>query len=87
MKKTPKVSVLIPVYNSAPFLEDAIRSILSQTFEDFELLLLNDASTDNSEKIIKTFSDTRIKYFSNKKNLGISGRSRIVAMSFCEPRS
>lgn len=78
----PKVSVLIPVYNSAPFLEDAIRSILSQTFEDFELLLLNDASTDNSEEIIKTFSDTRIKYFSNKKNLGISGsRNRLMDLA------
>ena len=51
----PKVSVLIPVYNAAPFLEASINSILQQTYRDFELILLNDASTDNSEQIVQKF--------------------------------
>ena len=67
-----KVSVLIPVYNGAPFLKEALDSILNQTFTDFELILLNDASPDNSEEIIKQYNDDRIRYYRNKKNLGIS---------------
>ena len=66
--KMVKVSVLIPVYNAAAFLEDSIDSILNQTFTDFELLLLNDCSTDNSEEIIKKFNDNRIKYYKNEQN-------------------
>ena len=62
-----KVSVLIPVYNGAPFLKEALDSILNQTFTDFELILLNDASPDNSEEIIKQYNDDRIRYYRNKK--------------------
>ena len=68
----PKVSVLVPVYNSAPYLADTIKAVLEQTFEDFELILLNDVSTDNSEEIILSFKDERIRYFKNEQNLGIS---------------
>ena len=67
-----KVSVLIPVYNASSFLRESISSILNQTFTDFELILLNDASTDNSREIIKEFKDPRIRYYENKQNLGIS---------------
>lgn len=77
-----KVSVLIPVYNSASFLRDAVQSILNQTYTDFELILLNDASTDNSEEIIKSFTDPRIQYHSNPKNLGISGsRNKLLDLA------
>lgn len=77
-----KVSVLIPVYNSAAFIKEAVESILNQTYTDFELLLLNDDSTDNSEDIIKSFTDTRIRYYSNKKNLGISGsRNKLLDLA------
>ena len=62
-----KVSVLIPVYNGASFLKEALDSILNQTFTDFELILLNDASPDNSEEIIKQYNDNRIRYYRNKK--------------------
>ena len=48
-----KASVLIPVYNGAPFIKEAVESILNQSFTDFELILLNDASPDNSEEILK----------------------------------
>lgn len=77
-----KVSVLVPVYNSQDFLRETICSILNQTFGDFELILLNDASTDDSEKIIKSFDDSRIKYYKNEQNLGISGtRNRLMELA------
>lgn len=58
----PLVSVLMPVYNASEFLKEAIDSILHQTFEDFELILINDGSTDNSEAIIRSYRDERIRY-------------------------
>lgn len=70
--KNPKISVLMPVYNAEKFLKEAIDSILNQTFKDFEFLIINDASTDNSKKIIMSYGDKRIRYFENKKNLGVA---------------
>lgn len=67
----PKVSVLMPVYNAERFLREAIDSILSQTFTDFELIIVNDGSTDKSEKIMREYSDPRIKYFKNEVNRGL----------------
>ena len=68
----PVLSVLMPVYNSEQFLEEAITSILQQTFRDFEFLILDDASTDGSLVIIKKYQkkDKRIKIFQNSKNQG-----------------
>ena len=77
-----KVSVLIPVYNSQDFVGDCIKSVLAQTFEDFELILLNDASKDASEEVIKSFDDKRIRYYKNEQNLGISGsRNRLLDLA------
>lgn len=59
----PFFSVVVPVYNKAPFLERSIKSILAQTFTDFELILVNDASTDESLAEIQKFSDPRIRLF------------------------
>jgi hypothetical protein len=67
----PKVTVLMPVYNGAPYLSDAISSILGQTFTDFEFIIINDGSTDNSIDIIKTFADPRICLVQNNGNLGL----------------
>ncbi|HOZ86521.1 MAG TPA: glycosyltransferase, partial [Bacteroidia bacterium] len=66
-----KVSVLMPVYNASLYLEEAISSILNQSYSDFELIIINDGSTDNSLEIIERFSDTRIILVNNKKNSGI----------------
>ena len=78
MKKTPRISVMMPAYNSEKYIGEAIESILNQTFADFELIVLND-SPDNAEldKIIKEYAkkDKRVKYVKNPKNLGIP-RSR-----------
>lgn len=59
------------VYNGEKFISDSINSILNQTYTNFEFLIVNDGSTDKSEKLIKSFSDSRIKYFS-KPNTGLT---------------
>ncbi|MGL5889455.1 MAG: glycosyltransferase [Bacteroidia bacterium] len=68
---TPAITVLLPVYNAAGFIAQTIESILSQTFTDFELLLINDGSSDESVKIIEQFSDPRIRLIHNEQNLGL----------------
>lgn len=65
------ITVLLPVYNGARYLKEAIDSILSQTFSDFTLLIIDDASTDTSAEVIQQFRDERIHYVSNNKNLGL----------------
>lgn len=67
----PKVTVLMPVYNGEKYLKEAIDSILTQTFTDFEFLIINDGSTDKTERIIKSYTDQRIKLIKNKVNKGI----------------
>jgi glycosyltransferase involved in cell wall biosynthesis len=62
----------MPVYNAEQFLEESIKSILKQTFTDFELLIGDDGSTDCSSEIISSFKDERITVIRNEKNLGIS---------------
>lgn len=66
----PKVTVAIPTYNRAHYLKEAIESVLAQTFEDYELLILDNASTDNTEEVVRSFNDKRIKYIKNKINIG-----------------
>lgn len=73
-----KVSVLLPVYNGQETLSETIRSILSQTYQDLELIIVNDGSTDQSEQVIKKFSDKRIKYIL-QKNTGAPAAPRNVA--------
>ncbi len=69
----PKVSVLLPVYNGERFLEQAVASVLAQTFSDWELILINDGSTDTSGKIISKLQNTdqRIKAINQPQNLGL----------------
>ena len=62
----------MPVYNGEKYLAEAIQSILDQSFTDFELIIINDGSTDNTEKIINSFKDQRIVYIDNGKNLGLA---------------
>lgn len=69
-----KVSVVMPVYNGARFLQESIESILDQTFKDIEFLIVNDGSTDQSEEIIMEYAkiDDRINLITNPENLGIA---------------
>lgn len=74
-KNNPVISVVMPVYNGAEFLATAIKSILNQTFFDFEFIIVNDGSTDDSPNIIDEFarSDNRIKIITNLSPLGKAG--------------
>ena len=71
-KISPAVSLALPVYNGERFVADAIRSILSQDYSNFELIITDNASTDGTEKICREFasSDPRVKYVRNERNLG-----------------
>ena len=69
---TPEVSVLLPVFNTKEkYLRECIESILNQTFKNFELIIINDGSTNNAEDVILTYNDKRIKYF-KQENQGIT---------------
>ena len=67
----PKVTVLMPAYNAERYIADAISSVLEQTFADFELLIINDGSTDNTGRVIASFNDERIVLI-NQPNRGVS---------------
>ncbi len=68
----PKISVLIPTYNYGRYLHEAIDSVLAQDFHNYELIVSDDCSSDNTEEIISQYkSDTRIRYYRHKKNLGM----------------
>lgn len=66
---SPLISVVLPVYNAELYITETINSILNQTYTNFELIIINDGSNDNSEACILQFQDQRIKYFKNEKNL------------------
>src|SRR5687768_8593791 len=70
----PKVSVLIPTYNYAHVLDETIQCVLNQTFTDFELIIVDDNSNDNTDEVVKKYLvDERVKYFRNEKNLRTMG--------------
>lgn len=68
----PKVSIVVPVYNVEDYVSNCIKSILQQTFRNYELIVVNDGSTDNSLSELQNFSDSRLKIFS-QENRGLSG--------------
>lgn len=81
----PAVTVIMPVYNAAPFLKEAIECVLAQTYSDLTLLLIDDGSTDGSEAVISSFDDPRIRYVKNGQNLGlIKTLNRGIAMTETE---
>jgi glycosyltransferase involved in cell wall biosynthesis len=82
---TPKMTVLMPVYNAESFLREAIESILNQTFQEFEFLIIDDGSTDRSREIVRSYDDPRIRFVVNEKNLGISETlNKGIRLSTCE---
>ncbi|NCD69046.1 glycosyltransferase family 2 protein [Mucilaginibacter agri] len=72
MSDIPQISVLMPAYNAGLYIAEAIRSVLEQTFTDFELLIINDGSTDNTIEVVNSFADNRIRLV-NQKNEGVAG--------------
>ena len=69
----PSVSVVLPVYNVADYVEAAINSVLKQSFIDFELLVFDDCSTDETAAKVQAISDPRMRFFQNSQNLGRAG--------------
>ena len=72
MPQNPLISVVMPVYNGEMFLSDSIESVLNQTFTDFEFIIINDGSIDGTLKIIRGYSDNRIKFVDNGANNGLT---------------
>lgn len=83
--KPLKITVLMPVYNAERYLAGSIESILHQTFQDFEFLIIDDGSTDNSTGVIKSYTDQRIRFVQNKKNSGITATlNKGIELASCE---
>ena len=80
----PEISVILPVFNSEEFVRKSIESVLAQTFEDFELIIVNDGSTDSSKDIIDSFEDDRIRLI-NQSNQG-PGAARNNALKMAQGR-
>ena len=67
----PRLSIVMPFYNTENFIKETIESLLNQTFKDFELIVVDDGSTDKSPEIISSFKDPRIKLIQNEQRKGI----------------
>lgn len=78
--KNPKISVVIAAYNHGKYIDKAIRSVLDQTFGDFEIIVLDDGSTDNTREVVASFSDKRIRYY-YQANSGLPACGRNKGMS------
>ena len=68
----PRISVLMSVYNGEKYLKEAVNSILNQTFNDFEFIIIDDGSIDRSNLIIRSYDDPRIRLIENEKNIGLT---------------
>ena len=81
----PRITVLMPVFNAERHLREAINSILDQSFKPFELLIIDDGSTDRSAEIIASYRDPRIRFVRNRKNMGITPTlNKGIALASCE---
>ena len=71
MSGVPAVSVVIPLYNKGPYIARALNSVLAQTFQDFEVIVVDDGSTDDGAEIVRGFKDLQIRLI-QQKNQGVS---------------
>lgn len=72
MDGKPKISVIFSVYNGATYLREAVESILNQSYSDFEFIIVNDGSTDNTVEILNEYTDSRIVRINNQENIGLA---------------
>jgi len=72
----PKISVITSVYNCESFIVDSVNSILAQSFSDFEFIIINDGSTDNTYELLSSIKDNRIRFVNHKDNKGVMTRSK-----------
>lgn len=80
-KTNPAISIIIPTYNRAAFIGEAIDSVLRQTFGDFELIVINDGSTDETEEIVGRFEDNRLTFIQQENAGRSAARNRAIAMA------
>lgn len=78
---TPRLSVILPVYNAGPYLEAAVQSVLDQTFKDFELIAINDGSKDDSLRVLQQFKDPRIRVYTQENKGLIATLNRGISLS------
>ena len=76
MNSQPHISVIMPVYNASTHLREALESVLQQTFMDFELIVVDDASTDNSIQIVQDYQDERIRLIDNNTHNFVSSLNK-----------
>lgn len=81
-EQSPSVSICIPTFNRSGMVERAIESALSQTYHDLEVIVVDNASDDNTEDVVASYADPRLKFFKNPKNLGLFGNfNRCIELS------
>ena len=68
----PVVSVIVPAYNNAEYLGEAIQSVLDQTYQLFEVVIVNDGSPDHTSEVVNQYNDPRIKYIVHEENRGLA---------------
>lgn len=78
MINMPEISVLMPVYNGEKYVKETIDSVLNQTFDDFEFIIVNDGSTDNTRNIIESYKDNRIELYNLARNRGVGFASNFA---------
>lgn len=82
MNRRPLISVMMAAYNAQDYIGEAIESVLNQTIANWELIIVNDGSTDKTKEIVTQFSDVRIRYFENDRNMGLAyTRNRLMQLA------
>ena len=78
------VSIIMPSWNTERFIAETIQSVIDQTYQNWELIIVDDCSTDNTDEVVASFKDDRIKYFHNEKNSGAAlTRNRAIERYGC----
>ena len=77
----PTISVIIPTYNRAHMIGRAIQSVLNQTYQGFEVIIIDDGSADNTEEVVNSFNDGRLRYIKIKENSGTSAVPRNASIA------
>ena len=74
----PKVSICVPTHNRAGTLRNTIEAVLRQTYADWEMIICDDASADNTESVVAEYQDGRIRYYRNQTNIGLDANFNFV---------
>ena len=84
MNQNPLISIVLPTYNGTKYIRQSIDSVLSQTLKDFELIIVDDCSTDNTKEVVSAYTDQRIRYIRNEQNLRLPGTLNVGFKELCQ---